>query len=184
MSLQLNSKQPSLSLSPVISTLSAAPGVKKLENSHLIQVTSNRRSLWRGNEQMKLHCSVKVDRRFLKSDLYSYKLVAYVEDCITKEVKYNRMVKGFSLDLHVKDWSNNGSNERNNEDNSWIISGTEGYDDSSTVNITQDDLYYELDASIPKSMYGCGDQIRVIVEAAPLFPDCSVSIYGASQVIV
>lgn len=131
---------------------------------------------------MKLHLSVKVDRRFLQSDSHNYGLVAYLEDYKSKELYFNRMIKDLDIDLNIK--NDMGLTKWEDELVSALQGERESNDvDSAALEITQNDLYYKIDISIPKSMFHEGDQIRVIVEAIPFFDGCSVVIYGASQVI-
>ena len=169
--------------SDAVSASALSRTVQKLENSHLIQVTSNRKSLWRGNDLMKVHLNVKIDRQFLQTDMYSYGLVSYVEDCKSKKCYYNRMVKDFDIDLRVK----NGRGIKKQEDGH-VNATFQRYQGNSDANsnlleITNNDLYYEIDVSIPKTMLCGGDQIRVMVEAIPFFDGYSIIIYGASHVI-
>lgn len=170
---------------------SSTMNLQKLENSHLIQVTSTRQSLWRGHEQMKLSLSIKVDRRFLKTNLYSYNLIAYLENYKTKELCYpiDRYKNDLVLDLYVKNdfgfMKKTQSTDDDNHESDDDIDGVNRHDcrRANSVEITASDLYYELDVSVPKQMFQGDDQIRVIVEAIPLFGGCSIFIYGASQVI-
>ena len=186
-----NSTEFSRLSSQTSSLSSSTKNVEKLENSHLIQVTSTQQSLWRGHEQMKLSLNVKVDRRFLKTHLYSYNLIAYLENWKTKELYYpiDRIENGLILDLFVKNdlglMKKAQSEDDDDDESDDDIDRVNRLDclQANSVEITTSDLYYEMDASIPKQMFYGDDQIRVIVEAFPLFGGCSIFIYGASQVI-
>ena len=92
------------------------------------------------------------------------------------------MVKDLAINLYVK--NDMVLQKCNGDDKDTETDQKNHHDiDSAFVEITHNDIYYELEVTMPKTMFHGGDQIRVIVEAIPLFSGCSIIIYGASQVI-
>lgn len=140
----------------------------KLENSHLIQVYSPTRTIWRGEDVSIVHLDVKVDKRFLQTDAFSYRLIPYVENYKTKTTFFDK-TNGISLKFQ--------ENQNNNSANDRDIVASDG-----AVNVAAN-LYYKLTVSIDKDSFKKDDDIRVIVEACPLFDNPAYVISGASQVI-
>lgn len=165
----------------------------KLENSHLVQVNTSTRSIWRGNEESEIVLNVKVDKRFLpskdtatkstttattanipkkqssssdnddnhnNSNHCCYRLFAYIENYKTKDMHFNQM-NGVKLKF------------KNNTDNT----------DQASIGIKAKELYHTLFVSIHKNSFIDGDELRVIVEAIPLFPNRSQVIFGSSHPI-
>ena len=142
--------------------------MNKLENSHLVQVNTPTRSIWRGREETKIQLDVKVDQRFLAQSsinrAHTYQLHAYVENCSTKAVHLSGID---GLGLYFDQQQNNQKSKGGN---------------AGTVNIKYDP-YFKLTGCIHKKMFRDYDEIRVIVEAIPQFSGCNIVVFGASQVI-
>ncbi len=112
--------------------------------------------------------------------LNHYQLIAYVEDYNTKSTYWGR-----ALGLRfLNDSPNHGnhSSDNNDEDQSW--DSNEGDNKNPTIHIGSDP-YFQLVASIPRDAFQDGDEIRIIVEAVPLFDSdsCLYTFFGASRVI-
>jgi hypothetical protein len=135
-----------------------------VENSHLIQVHTGAKTIWRGNETSLIELKVKVNRRFLKTEAQSFRLHAYVD----KHCESNEPFLTKQNDCCVKC--------------NFLYTAEES--DTSIVNVDERTLHHELHVSVDKCLFKDGDHFRVIVQALPLFEDCGeVLVFGASPMI-
>ena len=147
----------------------------RIENSHLIQVYTPIRSIWNGDEVSIISCDIKVDERFLyRNDEFgfnAYRLVACIENCLTKELIFESR----------NDSTSNGITLRFAHDNSKDKDDNLAHND--TVIDIVSDQYFTLNATINKKVFEGGDDIRIIVEAIPYLDDLYDIVFGASEVI-
>lgn len=138
------------------------PGIKKIENSHAVQVYASTRSIWRGNMWSSIHVNIKLDKSFLLNNNAPggrFILRAYLEkssskgSCITDDSVY------------FKSWFNlsRRANQR------YLL-------------VTLDP-YNTLDVEIHKELFSSGDVFRVIVIAEDRLDGATEAIFGASQTI-
>ena len=133
-----------------------------IENSHLIQVYSNTRTIWRGEEWSKLSFAIKVDKSFRTPEA-SYTLRAIVENY---GVAPKTVISPWESDkLKVK------FEKHSMEEHSW------------NAHVVENDATNTLIVDVHKDLFKDGDQIRVIVAAQLNEGQSQNMIFGASQPI-
>ena len=164
----------------------------KLENSHLVQVNTRTRSIWKGDEESSIVLDVKVDKRFLPSKVTSTTVSTSTANKVTKEKSYsshtnddnnNRNQSSHRLFAYIENYRTKDMyfNQMNGVKLKFE-NNTENIDQASS-SIRSKEIYYTLAVSINKNSFVDGDELRVIVEAIPLFPNSSQVIFGSSHII-
>ena len=133
-----------------------------IENSHLIQVYSNTRTIWRGEEWSKLSFAIKVDKSFRTPEA-SFILRAIVENY---GMEPKTVISPWESDKLKVEFEKHCT-----EQHSW------------NAHVVENDAFNTLLVDVHKDLFKDGEQIRVIVAAQSNEGQSRNMIFGASQPI-